>query len=182
MKLLGLLTSILFLFIVGCNSGSWDFTVPPVEGDEPAIRITDVVWHENLLGDVHRINVKGQVFNVANSRDYKVSIWVRVSYNWWPKPTLDHPYTSISSGGFWSNQVLTGGKDQDMDAVKVYLVIKGSSWEPGQNSAPPGDIIAQDIIYRPKEAGVDMYGVSHEFIILESVCTEYMDNPISFMD
>ena len=148
MKELARLIMILSVFfvLVGCSNSSWDFTSPPVEGDEPAIRITDVVWYKNFF-EGENIRVKGQVYNVADPKKYKVSIWIKVG-SWWPKPTFDKPFTGISSNGRWSNEVVTGGHDEDADAIKVYMVKKGSAWVPGKNDAPPGDIVAEDIVYK----------------------------------
>ena len=60
--------------------------------------------------------------------------------------------------------MVTGGHDEDADAVKVYLVKRNSIWRPGSNSAPEGDIVAEDMVERPTESGVDSAGVEHQII------------------
>lgn len=160
--IIGLYVSLL----AGCGGGAWDFIPNPVEGNDPAIRITKVIWIEDPFGRIIEIKAAGQVYNVRPS-DYKVSVWIRVwvgYYGWWPKPTWDRPYTSIGSDGKWKTADLTaGGRDEDADAVKAYLVKRESAWRPGQNQPPPGDIVAEDIVYKPQQAGVDPRGVLHEF-------------------
>ena len=159
----GLIISSLVI-LPGCGSGSWGVRPTPVVGDEPAIRITNVTWYENLLGNIYQIKARGMVYNVPPG-DYKVSAWIRVDGGWWPKPTFAHPYTHIGSNGRWATgNMVTGGNDEDADAVKVYLVKRSSTWRPGRDAAPAGDIVAEDMVENPGKACTAANGVVHQIV------------------
>ena len=159
-----MLCLIAIVFLAGCGGGNWDVKPPPVSGTDPAIRITSVTWTKGPLGNIVSIHAQGQTYNVVPS-GYKVSIWIRVGGIKWPKPTFDNPFTGIAAAGYWkSGDLTTGGNDQDADAVTVYLVKKNTTWKPGQNEAPAGDIVAEDTVYKPTTSGVDARGTRNEIV------------------
>lgn len=155
------------LLLSGCG-GSWKFEPKPVPGDEPAIRITKVKWSTGMThGGLHAY---GRAYNV-DFDDYTVCLFIHVpGWGWWPKPTWAHPYTMLGDGGVWSNHLVTGGHDEDLDAVCALLVRK-NTYRPrggGYFNPPEVDpsigIVASDIVWRPKEkTSVDENGVVHEW-------------------
>lgn len=168
-----MLLSVIAIILSGCGGGSWVVEPPPVAGNDPAIRINAVWWQENGYNNIISIKASGQVYNI-NPNDYKVSAWIGVGGSWWPKPTLAKPYTSIGSSGKWTTgNLVTGGRDQTAYAVKVYLVKKTSTWKPGTNSCPPGDIVAEDTVFK-KTDGIDSKGVLHQTVILSDKETREM--------
>jgi len=174
-KLVLLAISNSIFFATGCGGGSWQFTPNPVEGDDPAIQIQGVIWQENALGNICSIKVHGRTFNV-NPRNYRVSIFIRVDGVWWPKPLWSRPLIGINRNGYWRSEVVTGGHDEDMDAVHVFLV-KRNTWRPPNGSFyftlpevdPETGRVAEDEVTRPElrpqndQIFQDKNGVSHRF-------------------
>lgn len=169
-----LVTSVLLFVLVpillsGCG-GSWKFEPKPVPGDEPAIRITKVKWYKTF-GKIRQVYAYGRAYNV-DFDDYTACLFIHVpgAYaGWWPKPTWAHPFTKLGSGGAWSNHLVTGGHDEDLDAVCAFLVRKNTYRPTGAYTNLPEvnpsiGIVARDIVWRPKEKmSIDENGVIHEW-------------------
>lgn len=157
--------------IAGC-SGSWKLDPrPPVTGDDPAIRITKVKWNKSPTGSISSIHAYGKAYNVP-FRNYTVCLFIHVpGAGWWPKPTWAHPYTKLGSGGTFSNHLVTGGHDEDMDAVCALLVKKdtyrptgGGYYQPPEVDPAEG-IVASDTVWKPEKevAHIDSAGVEHQW-------------------
>jgi hypothetical protein len=158
--------------MAGC-SGSWKIDpTPPPTGDDPAIRITKVEWQKGPFGNITSIHAYGKAYNVPFDK-YTVCLFIHVpGAGWWPKPTWAHPFTQLGSGGAFSNHLVTGGNDEDLDAVCALLVKKdtyrptgGGYYNPPEVN-PARGIVASDTVWKPEKQTnhIDSAGVEHCFI------------------
>jgi hypothetical protein len=66
-------------------------------------------------------NLQGQAEHVAPSLFY-VAVYIRVLGGWWTKPTFAQPNTTINCDGTWTTAIVTGGSDQNADAIAAFLL------------------------------------------------------------
>ena len=91
----------------GPGDPEMEFTLVPQYGDETT-------------------DLKGRVWHV-NPVNYRVAVYIRVSGNWWTKPSFSQPLTMIGVDGSWSCDITTGGVDPIATEIAAFLVPLGYS-------------------------------------------------------
>lgn len=68
--------------------------------------------------------LEGRVCHVPTS-EHKLAVFIRVGAGWWTKPHWNRPLTLINDDGSWSSDIVTGGTDQEANAIAAFLVPVG---------------------------------------------------------
>lgn len=97
---------------------NWSADNVPGGPGEPKIQFTFVPKRGRFE------NLKGRVLHV-NPVSYKVAIYINVQNRWWTKPFFNRPLTVIGCDGNWSNDITTGGMDQEARKIIAFLVPNG---------------------------------------------------------
>ena len=101
-------------FNIGRSWGLHD-SVGNLKEGEPSLAFTLVP----PLGS--QLDLEGVAVNVDRT-NFRVVVYIRVSGEYWVKPTLENPFTSIAPDGSWTTDITTGGVDEEATEIRAYLV------------------------------------------------------------